>query len=221
MVPLRINCRNDIINTHIVLLCVDDSQLRLTERLPKGTIFGYGVESIIPFGDSWESAQVGNGVFALATAGDSVLIYCVDDGRVRHLGGIISGVWASFGDEVDSTDESQKPDSLATIGAVDIEGGWDNLLYIGPITGTKAVILEALSDSTNWKGSNSERFLFSRGDFDILEDDSRNQGTMSNKQGEVPLELTVESSSAFHLTPVGRSFGLVLLIFLMPLQLFE
>jgi hypothetical protein len=156
--------------------------------LREGSIFGYGTSGSIPFGDSWES--VGSASFALAAAGDSILIYCLDenDGSYRHLGGIISGTWAANELVEFDTSESQKPDSLAKVGAIEIERGWDNLLYVGTTTGSKAGLLSALADSNNWEGSNTGRLVYSGTDFGIDEDLSpQGAGIMDNSAGSTTL----------------------------------
>lgn len=152
-------------------------KMRLMELVPQGSVFGYGTDDYqsILYGDSWES--VGNGAFALATAGDSVVLYCIDEegpNVYHHLGGFISGTWTAAGVEQDSTtSESYKPDSLSQIGAMEISGGWDNLVYSGPTIGTKANLGMDLMDSRNWQGSNSERLIYTGGNFEILATESK------------------------------------------------
>ncbi len=163
----------------------------------------------ILWGDSWES--VGSGGFALATAGDSVLLYCLfDDGRINHLGGLMSGTWAADDSAVDGTNQSQKPNSLDEVGAIEIIGGWDNLLYTGTRRGSKDALLMALADSSNWKGSNSEQFIFSEGNFEILGESSTKQGITNHE------ELASDSSSGLLTIWVGN-LSTTLLAFILSL----
>jgi len=139
----------------------------LQEGLTAGSIFGFGDSPLIPFGGSWES--VGSASFALAVNGDSVIVYCRNEesGDFHHLAGLIVGQWSRDNNWEMTANDSQLPESMENIGAVAIEGGWDNVLYTGINSGTKVDLLAALADTSNWEGSNSERFVFSDGNFEI------------------------------------------------------
>ena len=182
--------------------------MTLTDNLLKGSIFGYGADEFIPLGDSWES--VGSASFALATAGDSIIIYCRDenDGSYRHLGGIISGIWATNDvQELMDSNESQKPALLVNVGAIEIGGGWDNLLYTGTKIGTKSELLSALADSGNWEGSNSERLVYSGAEFVIKETENVGEQLASRSDADDT------DSAGFMNTALRRCADAILLAF--------
>jgi hypothetical protein len=141
-----------------------------SEGIAQGSIFGYG-ETPLPYTDAWES--IGSAPFALSTAGDSVIAYCRNelDGAIVHLGALVSGTWENDVTEF-TTNQSARPESLSKVGAVEAESGWDNYAYVGITVGTKAALLEALGDGNNWSGSNTARYIFSGGDFVVLDDDA-------------------------------------------------
>jgi hypothetical protein len=143
-------------------------QIVLQEGLPGGSIFGFGDSALIPYGGSWES--VGSASFALAVDGDSVILYCRNEerGDYHHLGGLIVGQWSRDNNSEMSASDSQLPESMRSVGAVEIEGGWDSVLYTGMHSGTKAGLLTALADTKNWEGSNSARYVYSGGNFEII-----------------------------------------------------
>lgn len=141
----------------------------MQDPINHGSIFGFGDPTSVALGDAWES--VGSASFALAVGGDSILVYCIDenDGSYRHIGGLISGRWAKIGDSELSTNDSVLPDELDTfsLGAVEIIEGWDNVVYEGPISGSRGSILGSLADPANWKGSNSEQLIYQGENFEI------------------------------------------------------
>lgn len=201
--------------------------MQLTELVPQGSVFGYGNDddqsSSIRYGDAWES--VGSGVFALATAGDSVLLFCIDNDNnneqssdvvYHHLGGFISGTWTvagtsntNNGNNLDSS-ESYIPDALADVGAIEISGGWDNLVYTGPTSGTKANLGKELMDSNNWQGSNSDRLMYTGGNFDIQDSDTKSSDTNNRDVGlySTEGEAVLDNSSA-EKCPVTRGIMMV------------
>lgn len=127
--------------------------------IAKGSVFGCGPN--LSFGNQWE---VADGGFALAAGGDAVLIYCkdsVEDETVQHLAAFsFNGEWETSGLEEDDyeTGTSALPDDLAPLGAIALPH-FDNYIYEGStLEGTKAQLQSALMESSNWKGSNSERF---------------------------------------------------------------
>jgi hypothetical protein len=144
-------------------------QLVLTEGLSAGSVFGLGDSALIPFGGSWKS--VGSGSFALAVDGDSVIVYCLseDSGDYNHLGALIVGQWSPENTSEMSSNDSQLPEALQSIGAIEIEEGWDNVMYTGSNYGTKSELLLALADQSNWLGSNTEQSVYTGGNFEITD----------------------------------------------------
>jgi hypothetical protein len=118
----------------------------------------------LDFADQWESVA---GTFSLSTGGDTIIVYCRDgDGdneeEVMFLSALsFDGDWKPAGLDGYKTDESSLPASFvdATAGAIALPH-FDNYAYDGIGTGTKAELLEALQDSDNWKGSNSDLVIF-------------------------------------------------------------
>ena len=178
------------------------------DLVPQGSIFGYdNDDQSILYGDSWEA--VGSNTFALATAGDSVLLYCIDfdNDAYHHLGGFISGTWTAAGANAldPGTSYSYKPDSLADTGAIEIAGDWDNLVYMGPTTGTKANLGKDLMDSRNWQGSNSDRLIYTGGNFEILATETE---SVNNEEFSPQGEADLVSGANGHAGPRAKMVGL-------------
>lgn len=139
----------------------------MPETLRAGSVFGFGDATLIPLGESWES--VGSGSFALAVGGDSVIVYCLNegDGDYHHLGALMIGRWSHGSTWGLSARDSQLPEELDIIGGMAIAAGWDNVLYVGPTSGTRSDLLDALADASNWEGSNSEHYVYAGDVFEI------------------------------------------------------
>jgi hypothetical protein len=121
----------------------------------------------LAYNDLWQS--VGRAV-ALATAGDSIIVYCRDDNDDPvHLGAFVTGQWKDGGLDYTSN-ESALPESLSQVGATSTVSKFDNYAYEGIILGTKAALLEALGDSANWRGDSNERLVFKAESFVVVED---------------------------------------------------
>ena len=97
--------------------------------------------------------------FALSEKGDNINVYCYEnnnDGAIVHLNAITNnGDFVTDENDLSSND-SMLPESLKTYGSVALPHK-DNYVYTGMKKGDKTSLLNALSDSSNWKGSNSER----------------------------------------------------------------
>ena len=135
----------------------NEGTLKLTlgeTGLTVGTVFGYGLDLL--HGNDWESA---GGRFALAEAGDTIIVYTIDDNdQIQHLSAFsYTGGWkeAGISDSEYGTDSSALPASLVAVGGISLPHK-DNYGYIGPIQGTKGDLQLALQDEMNWMGSNSD-----------------------------------------------------------------
>ena len=134
----------------------NEGTLKLTfdaSGLASGTVFGYGPGLL--HGDDWVSV---GGRFAIAEAGDTIILYTKDDNeQIRHLSAFSNvGGWNEAGlAEIEyRTDESALPVSLTSVGAISLPHQ-DNYAYIGPVQGDMGDIQHALQDQDNWNGSNS------------------------------------------------------------------
>lgn len=131
---------------------------QIMSNLPNGTIFGYGEE--LALGNQWTSVS---GSFSLSALGDNVFLYCIGESsgtKPRFLSGLsISGPWlgANLPDSEYGTGSSSLPSSLSKVGSVALEHK-DNYHYAGPTEGTVEELIKSISNSTNWEGSNSERY---------------------------------------------------------------
>ena len=152
-------------------------------KLPKsgisaGTIFGYGTD--LQFGNEWQSI---GGSFALAETGDTVILYTMtNDGQIQHLSAYANtgGEWTDPGltsDQYD-TKHSALPESLrsAGLGIVSVPHYEKNYLYVGPVTGTKEYLQDAIQKQWNWEGSETSRVEAPMKDFQI---DESSFGTLS------------------------------------------
>lgn len=123
-------------------------QLRVPQNIPNGTVFGYG-DGLL-YGDQWVTADAG---FSLSTSGDAILIYTeTETGDVVFLAGVSfsNGEWTTSPDG--STANSVLPESIRKVSVT--LGQSDNLFYVGTRTGTRAELLEELTDPGNWNGVN-------------------------------------------------------------------
>jgi hypothetical protein len=138
------------------------SQLRLpTGGIARGQVFGYSQDYynlLLPFSDEWIS--VGSAAFALATAGDSVILYCTEpaasNNYVVPLAAFTTGEWKEEFAESYSSNESALPPSLRLVGSVQTGSEFNSYVYAGTRTGTKTELLVAFRDERNWIGSDSE-----------------------------------------------------------------
>ena len=133
------------------------------EGISKGAIFGYtNQDSSV---SDWERVS---GTFALAAAGDTVIVYCVkdDETTIHHLGALsFSNEWSAAGLSSYSTSTSALPDGL--VGMAPALPHFDNYEYHGITIGDKKVLQTAMVDSENWVGSNSEQAFFEGASFTV------------------------------------------------------
>ena len=129
----------------------------LSQNISAGTVFGPGME---PSSTFWESSS---GSFALSAAGDTLLLYCLDDNDndtpIHHITGLsLAGPWI----EEDGTDTSALPDALMQTQdlVVTLPTHVDNAQYVGSTVGTARFLQSQITQSENWQTSNSERFEF-------------------------------------------------------------
>ena len=119
-----------------------------------GTLIHYSTTLVNS--ETWRATH---GHFALSGKGDNINVYCYEknsDGAIVHLNAIInSGDFVTDKNDLSSSD-SMLPESLKTNGSVALPHR-DNYIYSGIKKGDKTSLLNALSDSSNWKGSDSER----------------------------------------------------------------
>lgn len=121
---------------------------------------------------------MGSSSFSLSTSGDSVVIYCLmeesgNSGNVNFLGGLnFGGDWAaaSTSSSALNSNESIQPEELSDLGSIAMveNPGWDNMMYMGSVAGTKEDLLQELRKESNWEGSASVRQTYDRGEFSIL-----------------------------------------------------
>jgi hypothetical protein len=133
------------------------------EGIPKGAIFGYMNQDSSVSG--WERVS---GTFALAAAGDTIIVYCVQDAdtTIHPLGALsFSDEWSAAGLSSYSTATSALPDSLVRMAPA--LPHFDNYEYDGITIGDKKVLQTALVDSQNWVGSNSEVAFFEGASFTV------------------------------------------------------
>ena len=136
-----------------------------------GTIFGYGTD--LQFGNEWQSIS---GSFALSETGDTVILYTMSyDGQIQHLSAYANtgGEWTDPGltsDQYD-TKHSALPESLrsAGLGIVSVPHYEKNYLYVGPVTGTKEYLQDAIQKQWNWEGSETSQVEAPMIDFQIEE----------------------------------------------------
>lgn len=131
------------------------------DGISAGTVFGYDTDASLLYGDSWQVQDAG---FALAAAGDTILLYCQSDsGEIVHLGGLsYSGMWAADGMSGSDygTSSSALPSALVGVGPVALPH-FDNYMYNGSRTGSKIALQKSLMTTNNWMGSNSARYSVS------------------------------------------------------------
>ena len=133
----------------------------LSQDVGAGTVFGLGISTTTMM---WESQS---GSFALAAAGDTLLLYCIDgddgdddDNKIHHITGLsLAGPWD---DTATGTDQSALPAALKGIAAVALEHV-DNAKYVGPTVGTADFLRSEILQPANWQGSNSETFDLAAG----------------------------------------------------------
>ncbi|KAG7338161.1 ribonuclease [Nitzschia inconspicua] len=133
--------------------------LTLPHLVSAGTIFGYGDDLL--FGTMWDTKT--DAGFALATAGDTVIVwYSLPDGNrdiddpsyFRFLSALsYSGPWQAFGQSNYETSKSALPTSLEDF-SVGLSH-FDNYAYVGPVVGTKSSLQGSLADPNNWEGTNT------------------------------------------------------------------
>jgi len=126
------------------------------QNIPAGTIFGYGT----PRGEAWVHFQSGGGSFALATAGDTLITYCLSsDGRPLHLNALsFDGGWLppSSNENSFGTKGSALPGTLPHNCAVSLPHR-DNYEFVGNINGNRNNMLSSLTAPMNWNGSDNFR----------------------------------------------------------------
>ncbi|WP_052288625.1 ExeM/NucH family extracellular endonuclease [Leptolyngbya iicbica] len=135
---------------------------------------------------------------AFSTSGDQLLAYQGDANSPTFIYALNSegaGVWQA---DATSSNTSALPAGLldgATAVALD---EIDNAIYVGPTSGTKAELLAAISDRTNWTGSNSDRQIFSTSAFTVTDasDDSGVGGDDDETTGPVINEVLVSTTGA-------------------------
>ena len=135
-----------------------------------GTIFGYGTTDL-QFGNEWQSIS---GTFALAETGDTVILYTMTyDGQIQHLSAYANtgGEWTNPGSTSDQYDtkHSVLPESLRAAGVVSVPHYEKNYIYVGPVTGTKDYLQNAIQKQWNWEGSETSRVQAPTTDFQIEE----------------------------------------------------
>ena len=143
------------------------------EGIAQGSVFGYGDPSFA-MEDSWKKVA---GSFSLSTSGDSVIVYCLQDDEIHHLGGFVFGEWKKDDGPTSeyTSSESALPEALKEQGAVESRSGFDNFVYIGTRKGTKGEFLEALNDIRKWKDSvwDEPSMLDAlKGGFEVVPDDT-------------------------------------------------
>ncbi len=101
-----------------------------------------------------------SGVSAFSVSGDQLLAYQGDDDTPSFIYALNfegNGTWQT---DATSSNTSALPNGLtngATAVALD---EFDNVVYTGPLTGTRASLLAAISDRGNWSGDNDVRQVF-------------------------------------------------------------
>lgn len=119
-----------------------------------GTVFGYDTSAKLLYSQEWETES---GQFNLATAGDTVILYCeTGDKSIRFLTALDfsgSGWMQSSLDEHDyGTGTSALPEGLARYSlSLPL---FDNSLYIGATEGSRSELQASLSDPNAWDGNN-------------------------------------------------------------------
>lgn len=102
---------------------------------------------------TWTKIQ---GNFALATAGDQILVYSGDSSSPYFLFGLSLIPWVPLGITID-TSNSVLPSSLEStdVNASVYFNDIDNAMYSGTSSGTKVQLQNWICDSTNWLTSDS------------------------------------------------------------------
>lgn len=119
----------------------------------KGSVFGVGDETSLPYASSWSEVS---GSLALSTQGDALLVYCKPTESAFNFLGALSfnGPWVSS--DFSSTNGAL-PSGLEYANTALRHN--DNYQYVGPTSGGRNELVSAISDETNWKGSNTAEFV--------------------------------------------------------------
>ena len=117
--------------------------------IEKGSVFGFGDESSLPFGQSWSQVS---GSLALSTQGDALAVYCQPtESSYNFLGALsLSGPWVDSGF---SSSNGALPPGLEQANTV--LSHRDNYQYVGPVAGSRNELISLIGDDGNWRGSNS------------------------------------------------------------------
>lgn len=139
-------------------------QLKIpTGGIPKGSIFGYSsddINSSLFLHSAWENVA---GSFALSSASDTILIYCLlgeNDENEIFISALSYSTTGWESAEVSLTSgTSVLPSSLPLECSIELVPHYDNYKYIGSITlsVSKEETLMYLSDKSYWEGSNTKR----------------------------------------------------------------
>ena len=144
-----------------------------------------------------------------SASGDQIIAYQGDDSNPSFIYALNSegnpGVWQS---DSTSSNTSALPTGLVNGETAVALNEIDNAVYTGITTGTKEELLAAISDNSNWSGSNSSRQTISTASFTVTDADGGTPTTalisefQPNPTGSDPSTTTIELSG----TP-GDSFN--------------
>lgn len=148
-----------------------NSKLFFTDRPWNGNEFPTSSEGVLQFvtsdivsaGSQWfypdgggvlGTWSIASGTFNLAADGDQIIVYCGAITSPTFLYALTNNGWISGGGSVSST-TSYFPDSLSGTNASVSLPSVDNQHYVGTTAGTESSLLETISISSNWTGSNT------------------------------------------------------------------
>ncbi|MGD1698471.1 hypothetical protein [Dapis sp. BLCC M229] len=107
-----------------------------------------------------------------SAAGDQILAYQGDSSSPNFLYALNSegnpGIWQS---DSTSSNTSALPTGLVNGETAVAVNEFDNAIYTGITSGTQAELLAAISDSSNWLGSNSSRQTMPTNPFTVISED--------------------------------------------------
>lgn len=133
-----------------------------TAEIPAGTVF-----------NPLDTAVAAGGSFALSTAGDQIIAYQGDEASPTFLAAIDFDSAGYV--EATSSNDTGLPDGLA-VGATALDlGEADGGSYFGPQTGTRAELLAAINDPSNWETGDSF-IVFPRAAFTVTDASSGGGG---------------------------------------------
>lgn len=134
-----------------------------TGGIPKGTVFGYSTSttsSSLLLRDAWEKVS---GNFALSSASDTILIYCLlgdnDNNEIFISALSYSATGWESADNMLTSGTSVLPSSLPLECSIELIPHRDNYKYIGSFTSPifKNETLMNLSNKSLWEGSDNTR----------------------------------------------------------------